>query len=123
MIDKKTLFLIKNDLETALKTECPVHDAGLRHSIKVTPKENGVIITMLGYGQHVEFGTAPHAIPVSKDNPDSEQLRKWVKDKWGDENLIYVLANHIKRYGTRPHPFVRTVFKRELPKILKRYLS
>lgn len=122
MIDEKIAFLIKTDLENALKNECPVHDAELKKSIKVTPSKNGFKITMLGYGKYVEFGTPPHNIPTSKDNPDSESIRKWVKDKWGDEDLIYVLANHIRIYGTSPHPFIRNTLKKEFPKILRRYL-
>ena len=122
MIDKKKAYLIKVELEAALKAACPVHDAELRRSIKVEVTKEGFRVSMLKYGKYVEFGTPPHHIPTSKDNPDSAGLRKWVKDNWGDENLIYVLANHIKTHGTQPHPFVRNTLKKEFPKILRRYL-
>lgn len=122
IIDKQKAFLIKTELENALKNACPVHDADLRRSIQVIPKENGFEIKMQRYGEYVEFGSPPHNIPVSKDNPASEPIRKWVKDKWGDEDLIYAFANHVRKHGTSPHPFVRNTLKREFPKILRRYL-
>lgn len=121
MIDEKIKYLIAVELENELKQAVTTHDGELKRSIKIIPTKKGLRISMLRYGEFVEFGSPPHAIPTSLNNPDSEPIRKWVRDKWGDENLIYALANHIKKYGTEPHPFVRTVFKQKLPRIIEKY--
>jgi hypothetical protein len=69
-------------------------------------------IRMVEYGKDIEFGTTPHTV-----NP--EDLKGWAKRKLGKEGLAYPVAKKIKKYGTRPQPFIRPVIHQELPKIIK----
>ena len=43
-----------------------------------------------------------------------ENLKKWCKDKWGDENLAYALQKHIAKFGTKPSGFIRKVLDEKL---------
>ncbi len=94
------------------KLEAPVHDADLRKSISsdVTgDKVTGAILNiyMISYWAPVEFGAIPHWTSV-------ENLKKWCKDKWGDENLAYALQKHIAKFGTKPSGFIRKVLDEKL---------
>ena len=107
---------IARDLENEFATspKVPIHDANLRNSIRVTPDGEQVLISMLNYGEYVEFGAPPHMPPV-------EELKKWVRDKWGEgDSAAWALAMHIKKNGTKPHPFIRPILHSEFPKIIAR---
>ena len=96
-----------------LKEEVPKHDGGLKTSIRAKVNATSLEIYMLDYGLHVEFGTMPHPM-----NP--EWLRKWCKDVLGDEDARFAVANHIRKYGTQPHPFMRPILNTELLKLIKK---
>jgi len=100
------------DLIEKLKLSAPVHDADLRKSIsaKIDHGKDGKAILnvyMVTYWYYVEYGTAPHWTSV-------DNLKKWAKDKLGDENLAYAIQKHIAKYGTKPNPFIRKVLDEDL---------
>ena len=104
---------VARDLENVFKSSSlvPIHDGFLRNSITVIPEGGDLNISMVRYGEYVEYGTRPHSV-------DPKQLKKWCKDKLGDENLAYALSLHIKKHGTKPHPFIRPILHQMLPKIV-----
>ena len=102
---------MKWGLSAELQRRCPTHDSGLRQSIKTMVEDDMLLTYMLDYGIYVEYGTMPHWTSV-------ENLKKWAKDKLGDEKLAYALQRHIALSGTKPHPFIRETIQQEIPKIL-----
>jgi len=64
----------------------------------------------------VVHNTAPHWTSV-------ENLKKWAKDKLGDENLAYALQKSIAVKGTKPHPFIKETLIQEFPRLLAKGLS
>jgi hypothetical protein len=85
------------DLIEKLKLSAPVHDADLRKSIsaKIDKGQDGsatLNVYMITYWYFIENGTAPHWTSV-------DNLKKWAKDKLGDENLAYAIQKHIAKYG------------------------
>jgi len=51
---------------------------------------------MLKYGVYLDKGTNPHMPPVNS-------LRKWAAKKGLN---VWAVAMSIKKYGTKPHPFI-----------------
>ncbi|NCD00112.1 MAG: hypothetical protein EOL95_10480 [Bacteroidia bacterium] len=112
-VNMELLFeAMKYSLVESLKNNCPQHDGDLKRSIRAINNDEKLQIYALNYAWYVEKGTAPHWTSV-------ENLKKWAKDKWGDEKLAYALQRHIALYGTRPHEFIRKTFKKDFKKILK----
>ena len=115
----KIFEAIKWELVAELKEEVTTHDGMLRNSISVGNSEvvgnesTGfeLQLAMLNYWSYVEFGSAPHWTSV-------ENLKKWAKDKLGDENAAYALQKYIAKYGTKPHPFIRKVIDNKLDDII-----
>lgn len=106
-LDYKVIFdHMKFEFVEKLKQFVPKHDGDLSKSISAdvfgTDSEVTLEVYMLSYWYYVEYGSAPHWTSV-------DNLKKWAKDKLGDENLAYALQKHIAKYGTKPHPFVRKV--------------
>lgn len=115
-IDKKTnkiIELVEKELEQganniASKADelAPIHDSDLVNSIdyKQTEKSAGKIVYQIfanaPHAASVEFGTKPHYV-------SAKHLKKWAKDKLGDENLAYAVAKKIARRGTKAQPFLR----------------
>jgi hypothetical protein len=75
-----------------LKRRCPTHDGDLRKSISSRATDNQLTIYAIYYAMYVNDGTMPHMPPV-------DALKKWARDKLGDENLAWAVANKIKKYG------------------------
>lgn len=107
----KVLNLCKDILwKTVHKAEelavsfCPVDQGTLKGSIRIYPRKWGKDEYFLSdgveYGQWVEYGTSPHAVPV-------EALEGWAKRKLGDKSLAEAVAWKIRRYGTPAQPFLR----------------
>jgi hypothetical protein len=71
---------------------------------------------MVDYAIYVNEGTAPHWTSV-------DNLKKWCKDKWGDENLAYALQKHIATYGTKPTKFIQETLEQHLPNLLAEALK
>jgi hypothetical protein len=112
VVDKKTLFLIGNDLVTALSNNCPVNTGALKNSIWFKIDGNDIIISMKKYGKNVEFGTPPHVI-----EPKKAKALHW-KGDGGD-----IFAKKVNHPGTRPQPFIRSTMKNKLPSILQRRMK
>ena len=102
---------MKWELVAYLKEECPVHDAGLRTSIRGKIAEDKLQIWMLNYGLYIEYGSFPHVVPI-------DALKKWCKDKLGDEKAAWAVQNKIKMYGTRPNNFIERTLKNNFVKCL-----
>ena len=109
---KKRWMLFKEgialDLVNALQQKCPVDTGRLRSSIKSRVGSDGIIISMEGYAVYVEFGTPPHIIEAR-----NKKSLHWKKD---GKDYFAVKVHHP---GTRPNPFIRTVFRTELSRIIK----
>jgi len=112
IINNEVLNAIAIMLQNELKVVSPVDTGRLRSSINVKSTDRGLLISMVGYGKNVEFGTPPHAI-------SPEELKGWSKRKLKDENLAYSVAEKIMRYGTRPNPFIRNTLSLKFPQIVK----
>lgn len=94
-------------VETDAVTGAPEHDGQLINSIgtevdmsEVDMKKASVKATA-GHAASVEHGREPgHMPPV-------EPLKKWSKDKLGDENAAWAVAMKIKKEGIAEKPFMR----------------
>lgn len=98
-------------LQNELILACPVDTGVLRNSIKVIPSSDGfgLIIWMVQYGKHVEFGVPPHII-----RPKDKQALKFKGGKKGE----FVFAKTIKHPGSRPNPFIRNTIQTKLQAII-----
>jgi len=107
---------LKYKLENKLAENAPVHDAQLRNSI--VGKVDGDVLKyyMVDYAIYVNEGTAPHWTSV-------DNLKKWCKDKWGDENLAYALQRHIALHGTEPSKFIQETIEQYVPDLLAEALK
>jgi len=99
-----------------LKRRVPIHDGELRQSISTEVSNNKLIVYMVSYALYVEEGTAPHWTSV-------ENLKKWARDKLGDEDLAYALQKSIATKGTKPHPFIKETLIQEFPRLLAKGLG
>ena len=111
----KALNIIGTDIIESMKdklTQKNGKDTGyLQASIKYEVDGDTIIFSMAEHGKYVDFGTPPHMPPV-------EALEGWAVRKLGDKKLAWALAIHIKKYGTRPFPFIRNTFDLHAPKIV-----
>ena len=88
------------ECEAHAKRSCPVDLGHLRASIKYRPTDDGYgadVYTDVAYAAYVEYGTRPHMPPV-------DALRAWAASHGINP---WALAMHIKKYGTREHPYMR----------------
>jgi len=109
------LFGIGLDVTESLKDKLDkshgVDTAAGKSGIRFEIHGDEIIIILPEQMKYVEYGTPPHMPPV-------DELKGWARRKWGDEKLAWALAMHIKKYGTRPFPFIRNTFSQDLPEIL-----
>ena len=105
---------IANNLQSELILVCPVDKGFLVNSIRVFPSSDGLglVISMLQYGKHVEFGVPPHVI-----KPDKKKALKFK----GDQKMVIV--KKINHPGSRPNPFIRNTIQNKLPQIILKALS
>lgn len=106
-LNYKAIFeYMQFELIAKLKEYVPKHDGDLKRSISAgvfgNEDDASLKISMLNYWYYIEYGSAPHWTSV-------DNLKKWAKDKLGDEQLAYALQRHIAKYGTKPNPFIRKV--------------
>ena len=103
--------LIFNDLKFSLiaelKRRSPTHDGDLKRSISAVQEDDSIIINAVYYAMYVNDGTMPHYPPI-------ESLKKWARDKLGDEKAAYALQKKIGKYGTKPQPFIDETIEQEL---------
>lgn len=99
------------DCEREAKLRCPVDMGHLRASIRYRTTDDGYgadVYTDVSYAAYVEYGTRPHMPPV-------DALRAWAATKGMSP---WALAMHIKKYGTREHPYMRPAWDATKPKYL-----
>jgi len=110
---EKALPSIARRLWNELTIVCPVDTSRLVNSIKVKSTKEGLIIWMVDYGKHVEFGTPPHII----EPKDKQALRfKGGKGK-------FVFAKKVRHPGSRPNPFIRNTIQNKLKQIIIEEIS
>lgn len=109
------------DFQEALKDmltwEHGKFSSALQSSVKATVIGNEIIITMEDYWEYLEYGMPRFVEP--------EDLEPWLVAKWGitpkqAKSKAVMLAEHIKIFGTRPYPFVRTTIQNKLSDIIKK---
>jgi hypothetical protein len=103
-------------LTEELARRCPKHDGTLLNSISGKVDKDSLKIYMAQYALSLEFGARPHWTSV-------DNLKKWAKDKLGDENAAYALQKHIAKFGTKPHPFIRETLEQEFVNLLGKALK
>lgn len=112
------------DIQESLKRKLTIshgRDTGggmsnIKSRARKIPEGVEIEISMPEHMKYLEFGTPPHMPPV-------EALEGWAERKLGDKDAAWALALHIKRFGTRPYPFIRTTFNNELSGIINRNLK
>ena len=57
MVNSKVMQGIRNDFLNVLVQTVPVRTGMLKNSLQIEVRGTDLIIKMLGYGKHVEFGT------------------------------------------------------------------
>ena len=101
---KRVLWLSANKVHQLAVQKVPVDTGRLKNSLILTPVTLGyseyTISDGVEYGAYVEFGTRPH--PVSY-----KYFEGWARRKLGDSSAAFAIAQSIKKYGTRPQPFMR----------------
>lgn len=76
----------------SLKKNSPTHDGDLRKSLSSDVTDTQLTVYAIYYALYVEEGTMPHFPPI-------DALKKWCKDKLGDENAAYAVQKKIGLYG------------------------
>jgi hypothetical protein len=95
----------------SLKKNSPTHDGDLRKSLSSDVTDTQLTVYAIYYALYVEEGTMPHFPPI-------DALKKWCKDKLGDENAAYAVQKKIGLYGTKPTWFIRDTLEQELLRLL-----
>ena len=106
------MFDIANDLRNELVRVCPADTGILRNSIEVRPEGMTLIISMVRYGEYVEYGTSPHLILPTK--------KKALAFKVEGKKIVVKKVSHP---GTRPNPFIRSTIHTKLPGIIQNRLG
>jgi HK97 gp10 family phage protein len=86
----------------------------LSGSGKITPDQSGVILTREvdfngGYAVYVERGTRAHTPPL-------ESIKLWAKGRGLPDEAAGAIWNHIRRKGTKKHPFLEPAADEVRPK-------
>jgi HK97 gp10 family phage protein len=109
-------------VEGAAKQNASSDTGHLRQSITESPiqeKNNEVSIQVgptVGYGPHVEFGTSPHTNSEGSEDFVAS-ITQWGQRKGMDHVEIGALIEHIRKYGTKPHPFLGPAYYLNIEKI------
>lgn len=99
-LGRKACKALAKEMVIRMKGQAPVWSGALRASIQSRPTNVGYNITMLGYGEYQEFGTAAGYWT------NSFRFQAWSASKgfkWGNVQVGVFL------HGTKAHPFVRPV--------------
>ncbi len=104
------------------KINAPKDRGIMADSITLTPveQEDGKLVVRGGptvkYAPNVEFGSSPHtSAEGSEDFVASITL--WGQRKGMDASQIGELIEHIRKHGTKPHPFMGPAFYHNLRQI------
>jgi len=96
----QALRLSLDKIKNEAKKLTPVNNGALAKSIEwldyhTTGGEMyGIVSTPLQYGIPIEYGTAPHWVPIAP-------LKLWAKRVFGDESVAYAVQKAIARRGTK----------------------
>lgn len=98
MVDITKLNVIGDALVIEFKQFANKHKAtgALERSVKYKINGGTLYLTMLGYAKDLDEGTKPH-------EPNMKTLTKWSKIRGVN---VYVVANKIRKYGTKAYPFL-----------------
>jgi len=94
--------LMRSISPTALKLE------GESLSISVGPT--------VKYAPNLEYGSSPHTTSTNSEE-FVESITLWGKRKGLDDYEIFQLIKHIRKYGTKPHPFLGPAYYSNIEKI------
>jgi HK97 gp10 family phage protein len=97
------------------KINAPKDRGTLANSILTTPIEHeaGVLAIRMGptvaYGAMVENGTVPHTNPQGSEDFVAN-MELWGRRKGMDDDEIRAIIEHIRKHGTKPHPYLGPAF-------------
>lgn len=111
--DKLSKALVQGMLKilAQAKRNAPKDTGRLAQSITQTPvqQEDGKLVIYGGptveYGALVEFGTGPHVTGQGHDD-FILSITRWGERKGMSQQEIEALIYHIRKYGTKPHPYL-----------------
>lgn len=72
---------------------------------KPTEKYTLLVGTACPYGRYYEFGTGPHSGHGSGGEEFKKNMFEWGKRKGYSDDTINAIMEHIKKHGTKAHPF------------------
>lgn len=98
------------------KRNAPKDTGHLAQSITQTPieKDGEGRLEIRGgptvqYGALVEFGSGPHTSSEGTEDFVAN-IERWGRRKGMDESQIRALIQHIRKHGTKPHPYLGPAF-------------
>lgn len=113
----KALPNIAIELEAKLTENSPKATGRLMAGIRVVSTNEGLLITMPSYAYYTEYGLPAGTFP------NIEALKEWCRIKLGDENLAWAVANHIKKYGTKPQYWIRDTMHLWIAKLIRKHIN
>ncbi len=99
------------DIQNLLKSVAPVDKGRLKISIKARFINNEIVISMVFYGAHQEFGTPPHEIKIKNKKVLANKKKK------------QIFGKRVMHPGSPPRPWFRPAFKKELGRIFMRHIT
>lgn len=102
---------------TEAKKEVPVFGGVLRSSLKMLKADSNDLIFEVGtdvkYAKSVEFGRK------SGKMPNIDELKRYARLKFNDENAAFPIALKIKKDGTKPQPYLNPAFEEEKKRLIR----
>lgn len=89
-------------------TESPLIQDGNELSIRVGPTAKSA--------PNLEWGSGPHQSSTNSEE-FVESITLWGRRKGMDDHEIYQLIEHIRKYGTKPHPFLGPAYYSNIERI------
>jgi len=120
-IDYALLFKhMQHDLVREIARRAPQYDMDLIASLAPQITSEGTpVLEILGehYAIYLERGNIPFV------SDDTDKLKRWCKDKLGNENAWYMVFQHIKKQGVRPQKFMTQTLNEEITLIIAKALQ
>jgi HK97 gp10 family phage protein len=96
------------EVENEAKSLCPVNTGETRASINRRTEGNTEIVgTNKANAPYIEFGTGPHKTSTGSDEFVASIIEWTARVLGEDESVAWAIINHIRKYGTKPHSFMR----------------
>lgn len=108
----------------------------LKANINYEIDGDDILINMPEYAKYLEYGTAgrlkapkgqspnpSRKMPVEKQGDTwKHYIEDWAKRKMGvvDDNELWAISKHIQLYGTKPYPFIRLTWKKDLKRLVNK---